>query len=69
MKYYITTLAINEPYFSKSIDFHKKLSTVTEHARFNITCTSNDLVNFELQIGCSISEYLKEYPKIQISTI
>jgi hypothetical protein len=69
MKYYITTLAINEPYFSKSLEFHKKLSERTEHAILNITCKQSDIDNFELTHGYSIKEYLSDYPRIQISTI
>jgi len=69
MKYYITTLAINEPYFSKSLEFHKKLSQRTERALFNITCKNTDILNFEMRTGCTITKYLEEYPRIQITTI
>lgn len=69
MKYYITTLAINEPYFTKSIEFHKKLSEKTEHAFLNITTTKNDIKNFEEKNNTTIENYLSKYPKVKITTI
>lgn len=69
MKYYITTLAINEPYFSKSVEFHKSMSERTEHALFNITTTKNDIKLFEEQHSITLGEYLKNHPKVKITTI
>lgn len=69
MKYYITTLAIGDLYFTNSINFHKNLSAHTEHALFNITTTKQDIAQFEANNNISITEYLREYPKLEITTI
>lgn len=69
MKYFITTLAVNEPYFTKSLEFHKQLSTRTKDALYNITTTEADIVNFELTSGQLLSDTLTEYPNIRITTL
>jgi hypothetical protein len=69
MKYYITTLAINEPYFSNSLKFHISLSEKTEYAMFNITTTKNDIERFEQENKISLDEYLYDYPKLKVTTI
>jgi hypothetical protein len=69
MKYYITTLAVGEPYFSKSLEFHKALSQQTEHAFFNITTTEQDIQCFEEGVGVSLEEYLKEFEKVKVTTL
>lgn len=65
MKYFFTTLAINEPYISKSIEFHQQLHNRTEHAIFNITTTRKDLKDLNI----NLEELKTEYPRLHISTI
>jgi hypothetical protein len=43
MKYVFTTLAINEPYFKKSLDFFMALHNQTINGFYNITTSNNDL--------------------------
>jgi hypothetical protein len=69
MKYFFTTLAVNEPYFSKSLNFHKELSEKTENAYFNITTTQNDINRYEQENSTTLEEELKLFPKIGITTI
>lgn len=69
MKYCFTTLAVNEPYFKKSLDFHIKLQEKTEFALFNITTTENDLKNIETHTGLSLEDFKIKYPKLNITTL
>lgn len=69
MNYFFTTLAINEPYFSKSIEFHQRLHEHTKSALFNITTTEKDLANIYKHTGLTLEEFKTKYPKIQITTI
>jgi len=67
--YYITTLAVHQPYFLNSIEFFKDLSKNTEHALFNITTTAADIIYFETNNDCKLEDILKEYPRITITTL
>lgn len=69
MKYFFTTLAINEPYLTRSIDFHKNLSEKTENAFFNITTTKKDLEEYDELNDVKICDILHKYPKMNITTI
>jgi len=69
MKYFFTTLAVNEPYFSKSVKFHQELHEKTEHAIFNITTTEKDLTTLIDHTGLTLENFKEKYPRIQITTI
>lgn len=69
MKYFFTTLAVNEPYFKKSLDFYSELHEKTEDASFNITTTQKDLDNIQEHTGLTVEEFLEKYPKIAITTL
>jgi hypothetical protein len=69
MKYTFTTLAINEPYFKKSLDFYIALHNQTLNGFFNITTTENDLIRLYDNIGLTLEELYLKYPRIQITTI
>lgn len=69
LNYFFTTLAINEPYFSNSLNFFASLHEKTEKSFFNITTTKNDLETIEIHTGLNLDEFKKKYPKILISVI
>lgn len=69
MKYYFTTLAVNEFYFQKSLEMHLKLNEKTQNALFNITTTKKDLEKLETLVGLTIDDFYVKYPKIKITTI
>jgi len=69
MKYIFTTLAINEPYFKKSLEFHMALHERTKDAVFNITTSDNDLRKITESIGLSIDELHEKFPKLKVTTI
>jgi len=69
MKYFHTTLAINEPYFKNSLDFFISLHEKTEHGYYNITTSNDDLNNFFDNTGLTIEEFKEKYPKILITTV
>jgi hypothetical protein len=69
MKYFHTTLAINEPYFKNSLNFFISLHEKTEHGYYNITTSKEDLNNFFNNTGLTIDEFKKKYPKILITTV
>lgn len=69
MTYYFTTLAVGEPYFTNSLNFYKIMSDRTEHALFNITTTQNDIDQFTQHHGVTLTDYLQNHPKIQVTTL
>lgn len=69
MKYFFTTLAINEPYFERALKFHIDLHEKTEKAIFNITTTQKDLLNLPAHTGMTLEELKEKYPKIHITTL
>jgi hypothetical protein len=68
-KYFITTLAINEPYFEKSLDFYTQLHDRTKNCTLNITATRNDLSRLEEHTGLTYDEFKERYPKINLNTL
>jgi hypothetical protein len=69
MIYYFTTLAINEPYFKKSLEFYISLHDRTRSGFFNITTSKNDLERLEENINLSYDELKLKYPRLQITLI
>ena len=69
MKYYITTLAVGEPYFSTSLEMYTALHEKTVDGYFNITTSDNDLAMLPQIVGISSDEFKLKYPKLQITTI
>jgi len=69
MTYFFTTLAINEPYFKKSLEFYTLLHDRTRNAFFNITTSKKDLERLESHVNLSFSEFKLKYPKLQITFI
>lgn len=69
MNYIFTTLAINEPYFKKSLEFYMALHDKTKNGVFNITTSNNDLNRITENIGLTIEELYEKYPKLKITTI
>jgi hypothetical protein len=68
-KYFITTLAINEPYFEKSLDFYTQLHDVTKNCILNITATKNDIERLEIHTGLTHDEFKQRYPKINLNIL
>lgn len=69
MKYFFTTLAINEPYFQNSLNFFISLHNKTQNGFFNITTSSKDLENISKNTGLDLEEFKTKYPKINISVV
>jgi hypothetical protein len=69
MKYCFTTLAINEPYFKKSLDFYMELHDKTTDGFFNITTTNSDLERLTENTNLSMDELKKKYPRLYITTL
>jgi hypothetical protein len=69
MIYYFTTLAINEPYFKKSIEFYISLHEKTKNGLFNITTTKKDLERLGENINLSLEDLKLKYPRLQITLI
>lgn len=68
-KYFVTTLAINEPYFDKSLEFYTELHDRTFDCYLNITTTQNDLERLPILTGLSADEFKIKYPKLKITTL
>jgi hypothetical protein len=69
MKYVFTTLAINEPYFKKSLDFFMALHNQTINGFYNITTSNNDLERLTENIGMTYDKLKKTYPRLTITTL
>jgi hypothetical protein len=69
MNYFITTLAVNEPYFSKSIDFYTSLHDRTEMGFFNITTSVEDLKRLKDITKLTYEEFKEKYPKLFITLV
>ena len=69
MNYFITTLAIGEPYFSKSLEMYINLHEKTVDGYFNITTSKQDLVSFSSIVGETLEDFLIKYPRLKITTV
>jgi hypothetical protein len=69
MNYFFTTLAVGEPYFSKSIETYTQMHEKTEDGFFNITTSAIDLESFEEKFKISLDDFLLKYPKLQITKV
>lgn len=69
MTYFFTTLAVGEPYFSKSLDFYTAIHEKTEHGYFNITTCREDLQRLPEITGLTYEEFVEKYPKLGITTV
>lgn len=54
MKYCFTTLAVNEPYESKTADFFTNLQTKTEQCDFFVTTTNNSFPNIGNRVKINV---------------
>jgi hypothetical protein len=69
MKYYFTTLSINEEYFKESLKFFIDLHDKTELSLLNITTTDEDLKKIKDYVGLTLEEFYSKYPRIKITTL
>ena len=69
MSYFFTTLAVGEPYFSKSIETYKTLHQKTEVGNFNITTSKADFERLKEISGYTFEEWKEEFPRVNISVI
>jgi len=69
MRYFFTTLAVNEPYFKKSLEFYISLHNKTNNGFFNITTSKNDLDRITENVGLTIEKLYEQYPRLKITTI
>lgn len=69
MKYFFTTLAINEPYFENSIKLFCDIHSRTEESFFNILTSQKDIDNLTFSNQKLFDDLQKNFPRVHLTTL